>query len=133
MRSPSAKRSALRTDGAKIGSYLTTLMLASALVVVLAASLSKRSARYAPLPKGLAFEIIDLVLIKNWADLHDCRMLVRLDHGAEGEEYEEVIALYTGTNSQRHLIMWRNTAAVFLQPLIGQKQRYSSVAKALEA
>ena len=60
-------------------------------------------------------------------------MLIRLDHGPDGEEYEEVIALYTETSSQCHLIMWRNAAAVFLQPLIGQKQRYGSVAKALES
>jgi hypothetical protein len=38
----------------------------------------------------------------------------------DGEQYEEVIALYTGT-------MWRDAAAVFLQPLIGP------VAKALES
>ena len=97
--------------------------------------LSKRGAgtarRYSP--KGLAFEIADLILIRSWADLHDCRMVVRLDHGADGEEYEEVIALYTETSSQCHLIMWRNAAAVFLLPLIGQKQRYGSVAKALES
>ena len=97
--------------------------------------LSKRrvgtARRYSP--KGLAFEIADLVLIRSWADLHDCRMLIRLDHGPDGEEYEEVIALYTETGSQCHLIMWRNVAAVFLQPLIGQKQRYRSVAKALES
>ena len=47
-------------------------------------------------------------------------MFIRLDHGVDGEQYEEVIALYTGTSSQRHLIMWRDAAAVFLQPLIGQ-------------
>ena len=55
-------------------------------------------------------------------------MFIRLDHGVDGEQYEEVIALYTGTSSQRHLIMWRDAAAVFLQPLIGQ-----TVAKALES
>ena len=54
-------------------------------------------------------------------------MFIRLDHGVDGEQYEEVIALYTGTSSQRHLIMWRDAAAVFLQPLIGP------VAKALES
>ena len=96
-------------------------------------NLSKRGAEASPLPKGLAFEIVDLLRVRNWADLHVCRMFIRLDHGVDGEQYEQVIALHTGTSSQRHLIMWRDAVAVFLQPLIGQKQRYGSVAKALES
>ena len=59
-------------------------------------------------------------------------MSVRLDHGTDGEEYEEVIAIHTGMGSCCQLIMWRNAAAVFVQPLIGRPQRYRSVAEALK-
>jgi hypothetical protein len=85
------------------------------------------------LPNGLAFEIADLVLIRSWADLLGSRMLIRLDHGVDGEEYEEVIAFPTGMSSLRQLIMWRDAEAVFVQPLIGRRQRYGSVAEALES
>jgi hypothetical protein len=83
-------------------------------------------------PKGIAFDIVDHGLIRRWTDVHDCRISVRLDHGTAGEEYEEVIAIYTGTSSHCQLIMWRNTAAVFVQPIIGRMQRFRSVAEALK-
>jgi hypothetical protein len=82
-------------------------------------------------PKGVAFEIADLVLVRRWAGLHACRMVVCLDHGVDGEEYEEVITFHTGATSYCQLIMWRNAMAVFVQPLIGRAQRYDSVAEAL--
>jgi hypothetical protein len=90
------------------------------------AAVSKRSL------KGLAFEIADLLLVESWAAFHDSRMVVRVDHCAEDEEYEEVIEIHCGTSSASRLIMWRNGEAVFVQPLLGRKQEYSSVAEALE-
>jgi len=97
--------------------------------------LTERGAKAAPscLAKGRAFDIADLLLVRSWADCHGCRMLIRLDHGADGEEYEEVIELHAGTGSLRRSIMWRNADAVFIQPLIGRNQRYTSVAEALES
>jgi hypothetical protein len=86
-----------------------------------------------PSPRGLAFDITDLFLVRSWADLRDCRMSVRLDHGADGEEYEEVIAFEADTSSHCQLIIWRNAVAVFVQPLIGRMRRYGSVAKALDS
>jgi hypothetical protein len=83
-------------------------------------------------PKGLAFDIADHALVRRWTEGHDCRISVRLDHGTDGEEYEEVIAVHTGTSSHCQLIMWRNSAAVFVQPIIGRMQRYRSVAEALK-
>jgi hypothetical protein len=82
------------------------------------------------MPKGLAFDIPDLILAQGWADLNDFQMVVRLDHGAEDEEYEEILAFHNNLTLCR-MIMWRNVEAVFVQPLVGKKQRYSSVAKAL--
>jgi hypothetical protein len=96
---------------------------------------TRRTARQAtalvPSPKGIAFTIADLVLVRQWAGLHTCRMVVCLDHGVDGEEYEEVITFHTGATSHCQLIMWRNAMTVFVQPLIGRAQRYDSVAEAL--
>jgi len=86
------------------------------------------------LPKGLAFEIADLVRIGRWANCHALRMLVCLDHGAAvGEEYEEMIAFQAEISPLYRCIMWRNAAAVFVQPLVGREKQYGSVADALES
>jgi hypothetical protein len=95
--------------------------------------LKMRGTTAAPSPRGLAFEIAELALMRSWADSHDCRMSIRLDHGADGEEYEEVIAFEADTSSHCQLIIWRNAVAVFVQPLIGRMRRYGSVANALDS
>ncbi len=82
-------------------------------------------------PKGLAFEIDDLNRVTKWASFYDFRISVRLDHGVEDEEYEEVIEFQSGAGSLSRLIMWRNQQAVFIQPLVGRKTRYESVQQAL--
>lgn len=82
------------------------------------------------MPKGLAFDIPDLILAKGWAELNDFRMAVRLDHGAEDEEYEEIVAFHNDVTFCR-MIMWRNMDAVFVQPLVGKRQQYCTVAEAL--
>jgi hypothetical protein len=94
--------------------------------------LTKRGMIAAP-PKGLAFEIADLVLVGSWADCNNFRIVVRLDHGdGAGEEYEEVIAFQTEISPLYRLIMWRNAEAVFVQPLVGRMVRYGSVVEALD-
>jgi hypothetical protein len=98
--------------------------------------LTKRGMASVPprLPKGLAFEISDLVLIRRWADCHDFRMLVRLDHGAlVDEEYEEVIAFETERSPLYRLTMWRTAETVFVQPLVGRGKQYGSVTAALKS
>jgi hypothetical protein len=98
--------------------------------------LTQRSAPVAPpsAPTGVAFEIADLLFVGLWADNHDLRMLVCLDHGAAvGEEYEEVIVFQTTTSPLYRFIMWRNAEAIFVQPLVGRRERYGSVAAALES
>jgi hypothetical protein len=59
-------------------------------------------------------------------------MRIRLDHGAEGEEYEEVIELQAKLQPHSKTIIWRHTQAVFVQPLPGKRQRYRSLQDALE-
>jgi hypothetical protein len=82
--------------------------------------------------KGLCFGIAELILIGSWSEANGLRMVVRLDHGSDTEEYEEVLALHIGTSDLCHWILWRDATAVFLQPLIGRPRRYGSVAEAFE-
>ena len=82
---------------------------------------------------GLSFSIADLILLKSWAEAQCLRMTVQLDHGIEGEEYEEVVGLSKTERTLCQWILWRDNEAVFLQPLIGRAQRYRCVADAIEA
>ena len=83
--------------------------------------------------KGLSFSVAELVLIKAWSAANCLTMVVRLDHGSEVEEYEEVLAFHQGKSPLCRWIMWRNATTVFIQPLIGRTQSYGSVAEAFEA
>jgi len=87
--------------------------------------------------RGLAFDIADLILIRCWAERHNYRISIRLDHGVfaeeHAEEYEEVIAFLEGPSSLCRLIMWRDAAAVFVQPLAGRARQYKSVKEALDS
>jgi hypothetical protein len=114
------------TDNRRVGAPLGRLMR----------DLIQCGAPVAPpsVPTGIAFEIADLLFVGLWADNHNLRMLVCLDHGAAvGEEYEEVIAFQTTTSSLYRFIMWRNAEAIFVQPLVGRRERYGSVVAALES
>jgi hypothetical protein len=82
---------------------------------------------------GLSFSIAELTLVAAWAEAQGLQMRVRLDHGSETEEYEEVLALETTCGRPRRYIMWRDYEAVYVQPLIGRTRRYRSVADAIEA
>jgi hypothetical protein len=86
------------------------------------------------LPKGLAFELADLVLAGSWAERYDLRAVVNFDHGAAvGEDYEEVIVFQIQSGPFCRLILWRDAEAVYVQPLVGKVRRYDSVAAALES
>jgi hypothetical protein len=82
--------------------------------------------------KGLSFTLSELTLIRSWARANLIRMVVRLDHGSDTEEFEEALALHVGDTPLCRWIMWRNARAVFVQPLIGKARRYLSVAEAFE-
>lgn len=83
--------------------------------------------------RGLSFSLPELTLIKSWSEASSLRMVIRLDHGSDAEEFEEVLAFHIGRSSLCHWIMWRDAKAVFVQPLIGRVQRHGSVAEAFEA
>ena len=83
--------------------------------------------------KGLSFSLAELTLIRSWSDASSLRMVVRLDHGSDAEEFEEVLALHMGDSPLCRWIIWRDAQEVFVQPLIGRVQRYGSVAEAFES
>ncbi len=80
--------------------------------------------------KGLAFDIADLLRIQSWAAHNAVRADIRLDHGVEGEEYEEVVAFRTDATNC-FLLMWRDQNTVFAQPMPGRQQCFPSVSAAL--
>jgi hypothetical protein len=80
---------------------------------------------------GLAFEVADLILLQGWAEYHDLRLAVELDHcGADGD-YEEMVAIYAKDSHQLRWLLWR-TNEIIVQPLIGRAIHCPSVADALE-
>jgi hypothetical protein len=83
--------------------------------------------------KGLSFAVGDLVLLQARAEARSVRMVVRLDHGSDVEEYEEVLVFHSGASPLCRWIMWRNADSVFVQPLIGRRQEYGSANEAIEA
>ena len=84
------------------------------------------------LPTGFAFELADLVMVQGWSEYHDLRMVVELDYSAEGEEYEEVLALYPRDSAFRRWMMWRSACDVVVQPMMGRAVHFGSVAEAPE-
>jgi hypothetical protein len=84
-------------------------------------------------PRGLFFEVADLILVRSWTEACQLRMAVRLDHGSETEDLEEVVALYSGADPLRQWRIWRELTGVFVQPVIGPCQQYGSAADAIEA
>ena len=83
--------------------------------------------------RGLSFSIADLLLVGAWSAARGLEMVVRLDHGSETEEYEEVIAFHTPSGRPCRFIMWRDVRSVYVQPLIGRLRRYDSVVDAIVA
>jgi hypothetical protein len=83
--------------------------------------------------QGLSFSPDELILAKTWSQSNSLRMVIRLDHGSDTEEFEEVLAIHVGDSSLCRWIVWRDAIEVFVQPLIGRKEGYSSVAEAFES
>jgi hypothetical protein len=82
------------------------------------------------IPAGRAFEVADLLLLQSWAEFHELRMVVELDHHDADGEYEEVVAIYA-KDSRLRWLLWRSRETV-IQPLIGSRILCPSVAEAIE-
>jgi hypothetical protein len=82
--------------------------------------------------RGLSFSIADLTLIAGWAAAHGLRMEVRLDHGSDTEEFEEILAFHDERAGPCRFILWRDDQGVYLQPLIGRTRGFNSAVAALD-
>jgi hypothetical protein len=80
--------------------------------------------------KGLAFDIADLRAIQSGAEYNGVRMDIRLDHGAEDEEYEEVIGFHIDS-STCSLLLWRNHNTGIAQRMSGRQLHFPSISAAL--
>jgi hypothetical protein len=58
--------------------------------------------------KGLSFGVAELLLVSSWSEANGLRMVVRLDHGSDAEEYEEVLAFHLADSRPCNWIMWRD-------------------------
>jgi hypothetical protein len=85
------------------------------------------------LPRGLSFELSDLIMVLGWSEFHDLRMVVELDHCSGGEEYEEVLAFYPPHSEFRRWSMWRTDEDIVVQPTVWRTMHFTSVAGALES
>jgi hypothetical protein len=83
-----------------------------------------------PVLKGLSFEVSDLRALLEWSENNNLRMVVHLDYGSAVEQYEEVLAFYSGADPERRWIMWRGSRSIIVEPALGQRRRYRSVATA---
>ena len=83
------------------------------------------------IPAGLAFEVADLILLQSWAEFHDLRMAVELDHCGADSEYEEMVAIYGRDSHVLRWLLWR-TDEIVVQPLIGRTIHCHSIADAVE-
>ncbi len=84
------------------------------------------------IPKGLSFDIPDLLLVQAWAEFHDLRMKVELDIFTESEEYEEMVGLFSPSTGSQRWMLWRSSNGVVAQPVVGRTRIFDSVAEALD-
>lgn len=82
--------------------------------------------------KGASFSVAELTFARTWAHDNNLQLIIRLDHGAPGEEYEEALVFRHADIRLRQWIIWRNAEAVFVQPLVGRSRCYASIAEAME-
>jgi hypothetical protein len=83
---------------------------------------------------GLAFEIQDLALLQSWAGAQKFLMAVELDHGIDGSEYEEMVAIYERASHTLRWHIWRSPdELITIQPMLGRGRCFASVADAIEA
>ena len=83
-------------------------------------------------PKGLSFDIADLLLVRAWADFHELRMEVELDFTAETDEFEEIIGLFSPITGFRRWMIWRSANGIVAQPMVGRPRVFDAVADALD-
>jgi hypothetical protein len=83
-------------------------------------------------PKGLSFEIPDLLLVQAWAEYHSIRMEVELHHCAGGDEYEEMLGLFSMATGFRRWMLWRSCDGIIAQPMVGRPMIFDTISEALD-
>jgi hypothetical protein len=83
-------------------------------------------------PTGLSFDVADLVMLRGWSEYHDLRMTIELDACADGDEYEELLALYDRDCAFRRWMIWRSGDGIVVQPMMGRTMLFDTMADALE-
>ncbi|MBV8616659.1 MAG: hypothetical protein JOY66_23200 [Acetobacteraceae bacterium] len=84
-------------------------------------------------PEGVSFAVAELRLIQAWAEFHDLRLAVEMDHSFGDEVYEEVLSLYRTGSTCCRCILWRTPTQVIVQPILGRASRFPSIADALDS
>jgi hypothetical protein len=72
-------------------------------------------------------------MLRAWAEWHDLRLVMELDYCVDGDEYEEVVALYRYGSMLREWTVWRSARAVVVVPMHGRSNRYETISDALQA
>jgi hypothetical protein len=83
-------------------------------------------------PTGLSFDVADLVMLRGWSEYHDLRLTIELDVCADGDEYEEMLALYDRDCAFRRWMIWRSGDGIVVQPMMGRTMLFDTMADALE-
>jgi hypothetical protein len=84
-------------------------------------------------PTGCSFEVAELLMLRAWAEWHDLRLVIELDHCIDGDEYEEVIALYPPESPLREWTVWRSACAIIVVPMHGRSIRFETISDVLHA
>ena len=86
-----------------------------------------------PPPKGFAFAIPDLVMLRAWADFHAIEMTIELGSYFDGDDFEEILSFRPQGPAHKPWIMWRTCEDIVYQPLIGKPVHFSSVSIMIES
>ncbi len=81
---------------------------------------------------GLSFEVPEWLMLLAWAEFHGLRVVVELDHCVDGEEYEEVVALYPPGSPLRQWTMWRASDAIVVEPMNARAFRLATISEVLQ-
>ncbi len=84
-------------------------------------------------PVGIAFSVPELLILRAWAEYHDIRVVLELDHCVDGAEYEEVVALYPPGLSLRQWTLWRSRDGVVVEPRHGRAFKGACISELVQA
>ena len=81
---------------------------------------------------GLAFDVEDLVMLRNWAAQRRLHLGIALDRVIDGVEFEELLVVAPPAGRRRTLTLWRTKDGIFAQPAVGAPQSFASMQDLLD-